>query len=83
LVIASHILKRLAGYEALGGDYFERQSTKASPRTFDPQAGEARVKSGSRANGLSGLAPTPDSHSRALEPDEFGLAHLSIAEFSL
>lgn len=28
LVIAYHILKRHAGYEELGGDYFERQSTE-------------------------------------------------------
>lgn len=28
LVIAYHILKRRAGYEELGGDYFDRQSTE-------------------------------------------------------
>jgi hypothetical protein len=28
LVIAYHILERRAGYEELGGDYFDRQSTE-------------------------------------------------------
>ncbi|MFN2413671.1 MAG: IS110 family transposase, partial [Pyrinomonadaceae bacterium] len=32
LVIAYHILKRRAGYEELGGDYFDRQSTERLQR---------------------------------------------------
>jgi len=44
LVIAYHILKRRAGYEELGGDYFDRQSTERLQRQLIRRLGRPRLK---------------------------------------
>jgi transposase len=72
LVIAYHILKRHAGYKELGGDYFDRQSTEHLQRRLIRRLERLGVKSGSRADGSSGLALTPDFHSRT-HPRKFWL----------
>src|SRR3954464_7049644 len=56
--------------------------TAASPAASHSQEGEVGVEGGGRTGGASGLAPTPDFHSRTLHTSKFTISRGGTTELS-